>query len=161
METLAIDEALNRQETTGGGFPLKDAPKSLVQLGPNRATELNRYVILQRLVPRLTQFLTLLLAQLVNVFACRSDRLSAARTGWFTNPLILWGIAIELTLLAIITYAPISHTILGTSALPAWIFGPLALSALVRLIAEEGRKIIANRLHPKQPSGSIQEVSAT
>lgn len=161
METLAIDEALNRQETTGGGFPLKDAPKGLVQLGPNRATELNRDVILRRLVPHLIQFLTLLLTQVANVFARRSARLSAARSGWFTNPPILWGIAIELALLAIIIYAPISHTILGISALPAWIFGPLALGALGLLIAEEARKIIANRLHPKQPSGSIQEVSAT
>jgi len=100
------------------------------------------------------------LAQVANVFACRSDRLSATRSGWFSNPLILWGIAVELTLLALITYTPMGHEIFGTSPLPAWIFGPLVLGALMLLFAEETRKIIANRLHAKQLSGSIQEMSA-
>ena len=69
----------------------------------------------------------------------------ALRLGWFTNPLILWGIATELVVLAFIIYTPSGNAIFGTSPLPAWIFGPLALGALVLLFAEESRKIIVNR----------------
>ncbi|NOS76582.1 MAG: cation-transporting P-type ATPase [Nitrospira sp.] len=106
-------------------------------------------------------FAGIVLAQVANVFACRSNRLSATRSGWFSNPLILWGIAIELMLLAGITYSPIGHEIFGTSPVPAWIFGPLTLGALMLLLAEEARKIIANRLHPRQHSGIVQRGSAS
>jgi sodium/potassium-transporting ATPase subunit alpha len=106
-------------------------------------------------------FAGIVLAQVANVFACRSDRLSATRSGWFSNPLILWGIAIELILLAGITYTPIGHDIFGTSPIPAWIFSPLALGALMLLLAEEARKIIANRLHPRQRNGIVQRGSAS
>jgi sodium/potassium-transporting ATPase subunit alpha len=105
-------------------------------------------------------FAGIVLAQVANVFACRSDRLSATRSGWFSNPLILWGITIELILLAGITYTPIGHDIFGTGPVPAWIFGPLALGALMLLLAEEARKLIANRLHPRQHSGNVQRGSA-
>ncbi len=106
-------------------------------------------------------FAGIVLAQAANVFACRSDRLSATRSGWFSNALILWGIAIELTLLAAITYTPIGHEIFGTSPVPAWIFGPLALGALMLLSAEEARKIIANRLHHRAPTDMAQKASAS
>ncbi|MEQ1794254.1 MAG: cation-transporting P-type ATPase [Nitrospira sp.] len=106
-------------------------------------------------------FAGIVLAQVANVFACRSDRLSATRSGWFSNPLILWGLAVELTLLAVITYTPIGHEIFGTSPLPVWIFGPLALGALMLLFAEEARKIIANRLHHKHHREFLQGASTS
>lgn len=101
----------------------------------------------------------IVLAQVANVFACRSDRLSIARLGWLTNKLILWGIATELILLALITYTPVGNEIFGTSPLPLWIFGPLAAGALLLLLAEEGRKLLANRLHRTQSFGMVQEAS--
>jgi sodium/potassium-transporting ATPase subunit alpha len=91
-------------------------------------------------------FAGIVLAQVANVFACRSDRLSLFRLGWLTNPLVLWGIAIELILLAAITYTPVGNDIFGTSPLPVWIFGPLALGGLILVLAEEGRKLIAQRI---------------
>jgi sodium/potassium-transporting ATPase subunit alpha len=91
-------------------------------------------------------FAGIVLAQVANVFACRSDRLSVFRLGWLTNPLILWGIVTELALLALITYTPTGHEIFGTGSLPLWIFTPLALGALALLFGEEGRKLIVNRL---------------
>jgi sodium/potassium-transporting ATPase subunit alpha len=103
-------------------------------------------------------FAGIVLAQVANVFACRSDRLTAARLGWFTNPLILWGIATELTILVLITYTPVGQEIFGTSPPPFWIFGPVALGALMLLFAEEGRKIIANRVVPKPAYKPTQAV---
>jgi len=88
----------------------------------------------------------IVLAQVANVFACRSARLSAFRVGWLTNPLIYWGIAVELTLFAVISYTSIGNKMFGTTPLPLWIFGPLIIGATLLLLAEEGRKLIAERL---------------
>lgn len=101
-------------------------------------------------------FAGIVLAQVANVFACRSERLSAFRLGLFTNPLILWGIVTELTILMLIVYSPSGNAIFGTSPLPAWIFGPLALGALVLLFAEESRKIIVNRFE-KSRAGRVTQ----
>lgn len=90
-------------------------------------------------------FAGIVLAQVANVFSCRSDRLSVARFGWFSNPLILWGVVIEITILTLITYTSLGNDIFRTAPLPAWIFGPLALGALALLFAEESRKIIVKR----------------
>jgi len=84
--------------------------------------------------------------QVANVFACRSDHLSASRIGWSTNSLILWGIVTELAILAFITYTPVGNGIFGASPLPLWIFGPLALGGLGLFLAEEARKIVASRI---------------
>ena len=92
-------------------------------------------------------FAGIVLAQVANVFACRSDRLSVTKLGWLSNPLILWGIAAELAILALLTYTPTGNSFFGTSPLPAWIFGPLVLGALVFFMAEEGRKMISKRLN--------------
>ncbi|WHZ16425.1 MAG: Na+,K+ P-type ATPase [Nitrospira sp.] len=91
-------------------------------------------------------FAGIVAAQVANVFACRSDRLSAFRLGWFSNPLILVGIAVELTILLVLTYSPLGHLVFGTASLPAWVFGPLALGAIGLLLAEELRKFAGRRL---------------
>ena len=91
-------------------------------------------------------FAGIVLAQVANVFACRSSRHSVTHLGWFTNPLILWGIATELTILVLIAYTPFGHSVFGTGPLPIWIFGPLLLGAVGLLLAEEARKMIAARL---------------
>ena len=90
-------------------------------------------------------FAGIVLAQVANVFACRSDHLSVFRLPWRSNSLILWGILIELIILSLIAYTPIGNEIFGTSPLPLWIFGPLMLGALALLLAEEGRKITVRR----------------
>ncbi|MBH0195362.1 MAG: cation-transporting P-type ATPase, partial [Nitrospira sp.] len=98
-------------------------------------------------------FSGIVLAQVANVFACRSARLSVARLGWFSNTLILWGIAAEIMVLALITYTPAGNEIFGTSPLPLWIFGPLVLGSLTLLLVEEGRKLLVTRfLHRPTPS---------
>jgi sodium/potassium-transporting ATPase subunit alpha len=102
----------------------------------------------------------IVLAQVANVFACRSDRLSVTKLGWFSNPLILWGIAIELAILVVITYTPAGNSIFGTRPLPLWVFEPLALGALVLLLSEEGRKIVANWLRQRHPREDQREARA-
>ncbi len=96
------------------------------------------------------------MAQIANVFACRSGRLSAFRVGWLTNPLIYWGIAVELTLFAVISYTSIGNQMFGTTPLPLWVFGPLIIGAMLLLLAEEARKLIANRLSSRSSPKLLQ-----
>jgi sodium/potassium-transporting ATPase subunit alpha len=105
-------------------------------------------------------FAAIVVAQVANVFACRSDRVALSQLGWFTNPLLLWGIATELVVLAFIIYTPWGNNIFGTSPLPAWIFGPLALGALALLFAEESRKFIVNRFTNSR-AGRVTQQAAT
>jgi sodium/potassium-transporting ATPase subunit alpha len=101
-------------------------------------------------------FAGIVLAQIANVLSCRSDRLSVARFGWLSNPIILWGVVIEIIILASITYTPLGNDIFKTSPLPAWIFGPLVLGALVLLFAEESRKLIVRRFANRR-AGSVTQ----
>ncbi len=91
-------------------------------------------------------FATIVVAQVANVFACRSERVSVFRLGFLSNRFILWGIAVELILLATIIYTPMGNVLLGTAALPPWAWGPLILGALGLLLAEEIRKLLAGIL---------------
>ncbi len=90
-------------------------------------------------------FAAIVLAQVANVFACRSEHVSAFRLGLFSNPLILGGIAFELALLLVLVYAPLGNLVLGTEPLPAWIWGPLIMGAAGLLLADELRKRIVAR----------------
>ncbi|MCS6896702.1 MAG: cation-transporting P-type ATPase [Nitrospira sp.] len=93
----------------------------------------------------------IVLAQVANVFVCRSDHLSVFRLGWFTNPMIVWGILAELVILALVTYTPAGNRLFGTSPLSLWVFGPLMLGGMGLLLAEELRKLLANRI-ARRPS---------
>ncbi|MBI4002612.1 MAG: cation transporting ATPase C-terminal domain-containing protein, partial [Nitrospira defluvii] len=94
-------------------------------------------------------FAGIVAAQVANVFACRSDRVSAFRLGWFSNPLILVGVAVEITILLIMTYSPLGHVVLGTASLPAWVFGLLACGAIGLLLADELRKFVSERMRER------------
>ncbi len=87
-------------------------------------------------------FAAIVIAQVANVFACRSERISAFRLGFLSNPFILWGIAVELALLAVIVYTPFGNLIFGTGPLPLWAWGPLLLGAAGLLLADEIRKLV-------------------
>jgi sodium/potassium-transporting ATPase subunit alpha len=107
-----------------------------------------------------TTFAAIVMTQVANVFACRSERSSIFQLGFLSNPQVIWGIAIELLLLLLIVYTPLGNTLFGTAPFPVWIFGPLALGALVLLFAEEGRKMVMNRLHHKHPVEPTQQASS-
>ncbi|WP_447974729.1 cation-translocating P-type ATPase [Nitrospira sp. Kam-Ns4a] len=88
----------------------------------------------------------IVVAQIANVFACRSERLSVFRLGFLSNRFILWGILAELALLAAIVYTDFGQAVFGTGALPPWAWGPLLFGAALLLCAEELRKAVVRRL---------------
>ena len=79
-------------------------------------------------------------AQVINVFNCRHPTESAFRFGLFANKLLVFGVAVEIALLAAIAYTPVGNQLFGTAPLPvdAWlVIVPLALAML---FLEEIRK---------------------
>lgn len=77
-----------------------------------------------------------------NVFACRSERFSILRLGFFTNRLIWAGIAVEWFLILSIIYSPTLQKIFSTAALkPSYLLILLFCPPLI-LIADELRKRI-------------------
>lgn len=83
--------------------------------------------------------------QVGNLFAQRSERTSFFRTPLFTNRLIWIGIAVELTLILLIVYVPFFQDIFGTAAFAPinWLF--LWAWAPIVLLVDELRKLLARR----------------
>jgi magnesium-transporting ATPase (P-type) len=91
----------------------------------------------------------IVVAQVVNVFLCRSERETVFRENPFTNRMILWGVGVEIALILAIVYTPIGHAVFGTAPLPlaVWLF--MIPFALLMLLAEELRKLIVRRVTVK------------
>jgi magnesium-transporting ATPase (P-type) len=62
-------------------------------------------------------FLGMVAGQIGTAFAARTERASLRSIGVFSNRLLLWGIAFELVLAAVLIYAPPFQRLLGTAAL--------------------------------------------
>jgi sodium/potassium-transporting ATPase subunit alpha len=90
-------------------------------------------------------FAAIVLCQAANAFACRSERLSVFTLGILSNRVLLWGIAVELTLLVILIYTPYGQALFGTAPLPPWMWLSLIVGAGGLLLVEELRKFMAVR----------------
>lgn len=62
-------------------------------------------------------FFGMVAGQIGTAFAARTDRASLRSIGVLSNRLLLWGIAFELALAAVIIYLPAMQSVLGTAAL--------------------------------------------
>ena len=90
-------------------------------------------------------FAAIVLLQIVNVFLCRSAWRSAFSTGLGGNPLILWGVALEAGLLALISYTAWGNALFGTAPLPLEVWRFLLPWAAGMLAIEEARKWFVRR----------------
>ncbi|MBI4304541.1 MAG: cation-transporting P-type ATPase [Chloroflexi bacterium] len=88
----------------------------------------------------------IVVVQIGNIFACRSERMSVVRLGLFSNPLIWLGIVTELILIFIIVYAPPVQHIFSTGPLLAAEWLLLLVWPVLLLFAEELRKLIVRRM---------------
>ncbi|MEG4574629.1 cation-transporting P-type ATPase [Microcoleus sp. N3A4] len=80
--------------------------------------------------------------QVGNVFACRSERTSIFRLGFFSNRLIWLGIAVEWALILSIIYFPPLQKVFATAPLSPWQWSLLIFCPPLILIADEIRKKI-------------------
>ena len=87
-------------------------------------------------------------AQVGNAFACRTDRESLFRVGFFGNRLLLAGIAAELALLFALIFFPPLARVFGTAPLHWADWRLLVIFPPVVLLAEEVRKWIVRRTRP-------------
>jgi len=62
-------------------------------------------------------FLGMVVGQIGTAFAARTEHASLRSVGVFTNRLLLWGIAFELVLAAILIYVPVFQSLLATAPL--------------------------------------------
>jgi hypothetical protein len=83
--------------------------------------------------------------QIVNVFLCRSRVRSLRTTGIGGNALILWGVALEIALIALIAYTPGGNALIDAAPI-GWDVMLFVLPFAAGMIAlEEARKALARR----------------
>jgi Ca2+-transporting ATPase len=91
-----------------------------------------------------------------NVFACRSERTSIFRLGFFSNPLIWVGIAVEWMLILAIIYVVPLQKIFATAPLSPWQWSLLILCPPLILMADELRKRVVYRMGDRSSKLSHQ-----
>lgn len=85
-------------------------------------------------------FVGIVVMQIANVFACRSEKYSTFRIGIFGNKLILWGIVVELIFTAILIYTPFFQKIFQTTGLGWKEWAVLSVFMILIFFLEELRK---------------------
>jgi magnesium-transporting ATPase (P-type) len=83
--------------------------------------------------------------QMGNLFACRSEWVSAFRLSWTKNSLLWVGIAVELIALLAFIYIPLFRNVFTTAPLEAWQWLLLLACPPLLLGAEELRKLLVRR----------------
>ncbi len=110
-------------------------------------------------------FMTIVATQIGNGFACRTERESILKVGFFTNTFYLWGIVSEIVILVVFIYLPPFRGLFGFEPVSgwSWLFALACVPAC--LVADEIRKAIMRgyeaRLKRKnQANGDISRKEA-
>ncbi|NUW38444.1 cation-transporting P-type ATPase [Nonomuraea sp. SMC257] len=90
-------------------------------------------------------FLGMVAGQVGTAFAVRTERASLRSVGLTSNPLLLWGIAFELALAAVLVYAPPFQALLGTAALTPEMLAFVVPFPLIVWGADEARRWLLRR----------------
>ncbi len=88
--------------------------------------------------------------QIGNAYACRTERTSVFKIGFFSNRFLLLGFLVELTLISILIYVQPFQAILEHGPLPLPYWGFLFLYAPVMFLAEEGRKAVMRGIEARR-----------
>ncbi len=83
---------------------------------------------------------TIVTTQMGNGFACRTERESIFRVGFFTNKFYLWGVLSEIVILVMFLYVPPFPHFFGFHPVSAWVWLFMFAVAPAPLIADELRK---------------------
>jgi magnesium-transporting ATPase (P-type) len=90
-------------------------------------------------------FAGMVAGQIGTAFAARTERASLRSVGVLSNPLLLWGIAFELALAALLIYAPPVQAVLGTAALTPDMLALVAPFPFIVWGADELRRLVLRR----------------
>jgi magnesium-transporting ATPase (P-type) len=92
----------------------------------------------------------IIVTQIINVFLCKTPGGSVFSAQLFDNPIILWGIALEIALILAIDYTGWGNLIFGTMPLAPEVWLSILPFALCMLFLEELRKFAIARLKGKK-----------
>jgi P-type Ca2+ transporter type 2C len=108
-------------------------------------------------------FAGLVISQVGNALACRSDRARGSSIGWLSNKYLWIGILLEIAGILAIIYIPFLANLFKVVPLPAWMWILLAMNALVLYSMEWIRKaIVRGTKHTRTQTPatlSVQEVN--
>jgi calcium-translocating P-type ATPase len=90
-------------------------------------------------------FLGMVMGQVGTAFAARTERASLRSIGPFSNRLLLWGVAFELGLAALIIYAPPLQALLATAGLEPWMLAFVIPFPFIVWGADELRRWLVRR----------------
>jgi magnesium-transporting ATPase (P-type) len=90
-------------------------------------------------------FAGIVVAQIGNVLACRTSKVSIFKTSVKSNKWIWLGITSQLSMISLIVYVPILQKFFGTLGLSIMDWAYLAFLAIIVILAEETRKWFARR----------------
>ncbi len=90
-------------------------------------------------------FAGIVVMQIANVFACRSEEQSAFKIGFFSNKLVFWGIVFEILFMLALVYIPFFQKTFNTIGIGLKEWGMLAAFMLVIFFLEELRKKLIRR----------------
>ncbi|MFZ0965666.1 MAG: cation-transporting P-type ATPase, partial [Candidatus Bathyarchaeia archaeon] len=90
-------------------------------------------------------FAGIVIAQVGNVLACRTSKVSIFKTSLSSNKWIWIGTAAQVSILSFLVYVPLMQRLFGTTALGLVDWAFLALFAFIVIFAEEVRKWFARR----------------
>jgi potassium/sodium efflux P-type ATPase len=90
-------------------------------------------------------FVGIVVMQIANIFACRSEKYSVFKVGFFSNKLIFLGIIFELALTCILIYTPFFQKIFNTIGLGWKEWGILSVFMVIIFFLEELRKRISKK----------------
>jgi magnesium-transporting ATPase (P-type) len=91
-------------------------------------------------------FAGIVVAQVGNVLASRTNKASIFKTSVKSNKWIWLGIASQITIISALVYIPILQRFFGTTGLGPYDWAFLALLAGTVVLAEEIRKLVTRRL---------------
>ena len=90
-------------------------------------------------------FAGIVIAQVGNVLACRTSKVSIFKTSLSSNKWIWIGIAAQVSIISFLVYVPLMQRLFGTTALGLIDWAFLAVFACIVIFAEEVRKWFARR----------------
>ena len=103
----------------------------------------------------------IVVTQVVNLFVCRSEERSAFTPPPARNPWLLFGLAAEIGLIALIVYTPWGNVLFGTAPLPPAAWLPSLPIALAMLVADELRKAWRRRRRTTEADRGHRQVAAS
>lgn len=108
------------------------------------------------LIATTATFAGIVMCQVGTALAARTDRASLRRVGFFSNPLLLVGIAFELLFTAVLVWVPPFQGVFGTAPWPGEVIGIIAVFPLIVWGSDELRRH-AIRHRSAHPSRAVQE----